>query len=83
MVNENRKKIYHIWNTAYDGYQKTSWVFYILTLGTIMGNVFGIPVEGGVASFIFGFVFFYWAGNFHKLAQKSIQETIKPKEEAK
>ena len=48
-----------------EGYQKTSWVFYIIALGAVAGNTLGIPLEGGAATFLFGFMFFYWTGMLH------------------
>ena len=60
-----KNHVYQIWNTAYEGYQKTSWIFYIIALGAIAGNTLGIILEGGVATFLFGFLFFYWAGTIH------------------
>ena len=61
-----KKHTYHIWKTAYEGYQKTSWIFYIAALGAIVGNTLSIPIEGGAAASITGFLFFYVAGNVHK-----------------
>ena len=65
MLKNLKNHTYHVWNTAYEGYQKTSWVFYIIALGAVAGNTLGIPLEGGAATFLFGFMFFYWTGMLH------------------
>ena len=69
MLKNLKKHTYHVWNTAYEGYQKTSWIFYTVALGALVGNMLSIPLEGGAATFLFGFMFFYWAGNVHAKLQ--------------
>ncbi len=67
--------LYHVWASAKKGYDNYAWIFFIVTIGTIIGT--SLRIAGGILTILVAFVFFYVAGRFHTKFQKEFDKMEK------
>jgi len=67
--------LYHIWTSAKTGYDEFAWIFFIVTIGTIIGT--SLKITGGILTILLAFVLFYIAGRFHTKFEKKFNKISK------